>query len=48
MSLLEQNITKKARVDKNATKLAKLDASNDKGGEYKMKTICDSAIYAKK
>ena len=37
--LLEQNTTKKERVDKNATELAKLDTGNNKGGEYKVEAI---------
>ena len=32
-------------MDKDATKL---NAGNNKGGEYKVEAICDSAIYAKK
>ena len=47
MSLLEQNTTRKGQVDKNTTKLAELDVSHHKGGEYKVKAICNSAVYAK-
>ena len=47
VSLLEQDTTKKGRVDENATELAKLDAGDDEGGEYKVEAICDSAIYAR-
>ena len=46
VSLLEQNTTRKRRVDENATELAELDAGED-SGEYKVKTIRDSAIYAR-
>ena len=45
MSLLEQNTTRKGQVNENATEL---DASNNKGGKYKVEAICNSAIYAKK
>ena len=45
MSLLEQNTVRKGRVDKNNT--AELDAGNNESGEYKVKAICDSAVYAK-
>ena len=31
-------------MDENATEL---DAGNNEGGEYKVKAICDSAIYAR-
>ena len=41
MSLLEQDITKKGRMDENATEL---DANNNEGGEYKVEAIWDSAI----
>ena len=47
MSLLEQDITKKGRVDKNAIKLAKLNAGDNEGNEYKMEVIYDSAVYAR-
>ena len=45
MPLLEQDTTKKGRVDKDITKL---NAGNNKGGEYKVKAIYDSAVYARK
>ena len=45
MSLLEQDITKKERMDKKVTKL-ELEAGNSK--EYKIEAIWDSAVYAKK
>ena len=44
MSLLEQDTTRKERVDKNTTKL---DAGDNKGSEYKMEAICNNAVYAK-
>ena len=44
VSLLEQNTTKKRRVDKNATEL---DAGNNDSGEYKVEAIRDSAVYAR-
>ena len=42
--LLEQDITRKGQVDENATKL---DAGDDKGGEYKVKAICNSTVYVR-
>ena len=45
MSLLEQDTTRKGRMDENATEL---DAGDDEGGEYKVETIWDSAGYARK
>ena len=44
MSLLEQDTTKKRRVDKNGTEL---DAGNNEGGEYEMEAICNSVVYAR-
>ena len=44
VSLLEQDTTRKGWVNKDMTKL---DAGNDKGGEYKVETICNNAVYAK-
>ena len=44
MSLLEQDIIKKGRVDKNGTEL---DAGDSNSGEYEVEVIQDSAIYAK-
>ena len=44
MTLLKQNITKKERVDENVTKL---DTNNNDSGEYKVKAISDSAVYAR-
>ena len=43
MSLLEQDTTRKGRVDKNVTEFK---AGNDE--EYEVKGIRDSAVYAKK
>ena len=45
MSLMEQDITKKERVDKNLTEL-KFDASNSK--KYKVEVIWDSVVYTRK
>ena len=44
MSLLEQDTTKKGRVEENATEL---DADNDEGGKYKVEAIWDSLVYAR-
>ena len=44
LSLLEQDTTRKGRVDKNDA--AKLDAGKGEGGEYEMEAICDSVVYA--
>ena len=43
MSLLEQNTTRKGRVD---SENVELDA-NDKNGEYEVKAIWDSEVYAR-
>ena len=43
MSLLEQDTTRKGRVDENATEL---DAGED-SGEYKVEAIRNSAVYAR-
>ena len=45
MSLLKQDTTRKKRIDKNNAN--KLDACDNKGGEYKVEAIWDSAIYAR-
>ena len=45
--LLEQNITRKRQVDKNATKLVELDAGNNDSGEWKIEAICNSAVYTR-
>ena len=44
MSLLEQDTTRKGRVDEDATEL---DAGDDEGGEYEVEAIRDSAVYAR-
>ncbi len=44
MSLLEQNITKKERVDNNVRQ-TKFDADNNNNGEYKVEAIGDSTLY---
>ena len=45
MSLLEQDITRKERVDK---KTLQLEFEDDiKGKEYEVEVICDSAVYGK-
>ena len=43
MSLLEQNITRKKRVDENAATQLEFEAGDDE--EYKVKKIWNSAIY---
>ena len=45
VSLLEQDTTRKGRVDENDA--TELDAGNN-SGEYKKEAIWDSAVYAKK
>ena len=45
MSLLEQNTTKKGRVDKKTLQLEFED--NGEGEEYEVEAICDNAVYAK-
>ena len=45
MSLLEQDTTKKGRVDKEVKQM-KFDADDD-SGEYKIKTIRDNAVYTR-
>ena len=45
MSLLEQNTNRKRQVNKN--NITKLDAGNNEGNKYKMKAICNSAVYIK-
>ena len=42
--MLEQDTTRKGRVDENATEL---DAGNKNSGEYKVEAIRDSAVYAR-
>ena len=45
MSPMEQNITRKWCVDKKTLQLEFQD--NGEGEEYEVKTICNSAVYAK-
>ena len=35
------------RVDENATELVKLDVGNNKSSKYKVKKICDNAVYTR-
>ena len=45
MSLLEQDTTRKGRVDE---KTSQLEFEDDgEGEEYEVEAICDSAVYAK-
>ena len=46
MSLLEQDITKKGRVDKKVRQM-EFDIGDDESGEYKLETIRDSMVYAR-
>ena len=46
MSLLEQDTTKKGRVDKEVKQI-EFDAGNNNSGEYKVKAIWDSAVYSR-
>ena len=41
-SLLEQNITRKERIEK----ILELDTSNDDNKKYKVKVIWDNTVYA--
>ena len=45
MLLLKQDTIRKRQVDNNTTKL---EIGNDKSGKYKVRAICDSAVYARK
>ena len=45
MSLLEQDSTKKGRVDK---KTSQLEFEDNKGKEYEVGAIRDSTVYARK
>ena len=45
MLLLEQDITKKRRVNKN--NVTKWNVGSNEGNKYKLKAICDSAVYAR-
>ena len=44
MSLLEQDSTRKRRVEEDVTKL---DAGDNEGGEYKVEAIYNSTVYAR-
>ena len=46
VSLLEQDTTKKGRVDKEVRQM-EFDADDDESGEYKVEAIWDSAVYAR-
>ena len=45
MSLLEQDTTRKERVDENDA--AELDAGDNESGEYKVEAIHDSVVYTR-
>ena len=47
MSLLEQDTTRKGRVDKKVRQM-EFDVGDDENGEYKVEAIRDSAVYARK
>ena len=46
MSLLEQNTTKKGRVDKKTAEQLEFETGGN-NKEYKMEGICNSVVYAK-
>ena len=46
VSLLEQDITKKGRVDKEV-RLIEFDANDNDSGEYKIEVIWDSVVYTR-
>ena len=46
MSLLEQDITRKRRVDKKIAEQLEFEAGGD-NEEYKVESICDSTVYAR-
>ena len=46
MSLLEQNITRKGRIDKKIRQM-EFDVDNDDNGEYKVEAIWKSTVYAR-
>ena len=46
MSLLEQDITKKGRVDKKTAEQLEFEVGGN-NEEYKVEGICDSAVYAR-
>ena len=45
MSLLEQDTTRKVRVDEND--IIELDANNN-SGKYKVEAICNSTVYVRR
>ena len=47
ISLLEQNTTRKRRVDEEVRQI-EFDIGDDKGGEYEVEAMWDSAVYASK
>ena len=46
MSLLEQDTTRKGRVDEEVRQM-EFDAGDDDSGEYEVEAIRDSAVYAR-
>ena len=44
LSLLEQETTRKGQINKD---VIELDAGNNENRKYKVKAICDSAVYAR-
>ena len=46
MSLLEQDTTRKGRIDEKARQM-EFDVSDDESGEYKIEITWDSAVYAR-
>ena len=46
MSMLEQDTTKKRRVDENVKQID-FNSGNNESGEYKVKAIWDSAVYTR-
>ena len=46
VSLLEQDTTRKGRVDENVRQMD-FDAGDDENGEYEVEAIWDSAVYAR-
>ena len=47
MSLLEQNNTKKGRIDEKTVEQLEFKAGGN-NEEYKLESICNSAVYARK
>ena len=46
MSLLEQDTTRKGRVNEEVKQM-EFDSSDDESGEYKVEAIRDSTVYAR-